>query len=67
MEQVAIDITSGKDRNRDLAFDVDPAGKQSRKGDCATRLDHELQLPKRKRDCARDLRRWHNALADERD
>src|SRR5947208_1468778 len=55
MEQVAVDITAGEHRNRDFPRDVDPAGKQGRKRHRATRLDHELQLPKRKRDRARDF------------
>src|SRR5262249_33442153 len=67
MEKVAVDITAGKDRNRDFAFNVDPAGEQRRERDCATRLDHELQLPKRERDRARDfLIARANALAYQR-
>ena len=55
MEKIAVDITAGEHRNRDLAFEVDPAGEQGRKRDRAARLDHELQLAKRKCDRARDF------------
>src|SRR5262249_34018912 len=67
MEKVAVDITAGKHRTRDFAFNVDPAGEQGRERDCATRLDHELQFPKRERDRARDfLIARANALAYQR-
>src|SRR5437016_6384775 len=67
MEKVAVDITAGEHRNRDFPLDVDPAREQGRKRDRATRLDYELELPKRKRDRARDfLVAGANALAHQR-